>query len=64
MKLTLLLDKMTTAEKRLALEAIWEALCRTPDNVPSPAWHGRVLEETSSSPSVFPSLYTIVLSRK
>ncbi len=45
MKLTLPLDKMTTEEKLLALEEIWEDLCRIPDNMPSPAWHGSVLEE-------------------
>jgi len=45
MKLTLPLDKMTTEEKLLALEEIWEDLCRIPDNIPSPAWHGSVLEE-------------------
>jgi hypothetical protein len=45
MKLTLPLDKMTTEEKLLALEEIWEDLCRLPDNIPSPAWHGSVLEE-------------------
>jgi hypothetical protein len=45
MKMTLPLDKMTTEEKLLALEAIWEDLCRIPSNIPSPAWHGSVLEE-------------------
>jgi hypothetical protein len=45
MKLTLPLDKMTTEEKLLALEEIWEDLCRTSDNIPSPAWHVGVLEE-------------------
>ena len=45
MKLTLPLDKMTTEEKLLALEEIWEDLCRIPDNIPSPAWHGSVLDE-------------------
>ncbi len=45
MKLTLPLDKMTTEEKLLALEDIWEDLCRTSENVPSPDWHGSILEE-------------------
>ena len=45
MKLTLPLDKMTTEEKLLALEEIWEDLCRTSENIPSPAWHVSVLEE-------------------
>jgi hypothetical protein len=45
MKFTLPLDKMTTEEKLLALEEIWEDLCRKSDNIPSPAWHADVLEE-------------------
>ena len=45
MKLTLPLDKMTTEEKLLALEEIWEDLCRTSDHIPSPAWHASVLQE-------------------
>jgi hypothetical protein len=36
---------MTTAEKLRALEQIWEDLCRTPDDVPSPPWHGEVLQD-------------------
>jgi hypothetical protein len=39
MELALALDQMTTAEKLRALEEIWESLCRTPDEVPSPSWH-------------------------
>jgi len=36
---------MTTAEKLRALEQIWEDLCRTPDEVPSPSWHADVLQD-------------------
>ena len=36
---------MTTAEKLHALEQIWEDLCRTPDQIPSPSWHGDVLQD-------------------
>ena len=43
MDVTLPLDQMTTAEKLNALEAIWESLCRRPDDVPSPSWHADVL---------------------
>ena len=39
------LDQMTTAEKLHVLEPIWDDLCRTPDDVPSPSWHAGVLEE-------------------
>ncbi len=45
MELGLPLDQMTTAEKLRALEQIWEALCRTPDEIPSPAWHADVLQD-------------------
>ena len=37
------LDQMTTADKLRALEQIWEDLCRTPEDVPSPSWHADVL---------------------
>jgi len=37
------LDKMTTADKLRALEEIWSDLQRTPDEIPSPAWHADVL---------------------
>lgn len=39
------LDRMTTAEKLRALEQIWQDLCRSPDDVPSPAWHASVLTD-------------------
>jgi len=45
MDLALPLDQMTTAEKLRALEEIWESLCRTPDEVPSPSWHAEVLQD-------------------
>ena len=39
------LDKMDVAEKLRAIEEIWDSLCRAPDDVPSPEWHGNVLRE-------------------
>lgn len=45
MELALPLDQMTTAEKLRALEQIWEDLCRTPNEVPSPSWHADVLQD-------------------
>jgi hypothetical protein len=45
MELALPLDQMTTAEKRRALEQIWEDLCRTPDEIPSPSWHADILQD-------------------
>jgi len=43
MHLVIPLEKMTTADKLKALEEIWSDLQRTPDEVPSPAWHADVL---------------------
>jgi len=40
---TVPLDTMTTLDKLRALEDIWCDLQRTPDEVPSPAWHADVL---------------------
>ena len=45
MGITLPLDKMTISEKLLEMERLWDDLCRTPEDVPSPAWHGAVLAE-------------------
>lgn len=43
MNVELPLNQMTTEEKLQALEAIWKDLCRSTEDVPSPAWHGDVL---------------------
>lgn len=45
MKILLPLDKMSTAEKLSAMERLWEDLCRKPEDVPSPKWHGEVLSK-------------------
>ncbi len=42
---TLPLDTMTTFEKLLEMERLWDDLCRNPEDVPSPSWHGDVLAE-------------------
>ena len=39
------LDKMTTAEKLQAIEALWDDLSRNTKDVPSPPWHEDVLTE-------------------
>lgn len=36
---------MSTEDKLLAMERLWEDLCRSPDSVSSPAWHEEVLSE-------------------
>ena len=43
MQLAIPLDRMTTVDKLRAMEEIWSDLQRTPDDVPSPAWHPDVL---------------------
>lgn len=39
------IDGMTTAERLQAMEQLWEALSRSPSDVPSPSWHGDVLAD-------------------
>ena len=43
MNVTLPLDQMTISEKLQAIEEIWEDLCRSAKDVPSPSWHADVL---------------------
>ncbi len=42
---TIPLDQMTTTEKLLAMENIWDDLCRRADEIPSPPWHEKVLQQ-------------------
>jgi hypothetical protein len=49
MSVTLPLDRMTTAEKLDAMEAIWRDLSREADAFQTPAWHGTVLEERKAA---------------
>ena len=37
------IEKMSLDERRQTMELLWTSLARTPDAVPSPAWHGEVL---------------------
>jgi hypothetical protein len=37
------LSEMSQAAKLRAMEELWDDLCRSPEGVPSPAWHGEVL---------------------
>ncbi len=39
------LDEMTPEDKLVTMERLWGNLCRHPESVPSPAWHGDVLLE-------------------
>jgi hypothetical protein len=45
MSIDLPLDKMTLADKLEAMELLWADISRTPEKLPSPAWHGEVLAE-------------------
>lgn len=40
---TLPLSEMSRAAKLRVMEELWDDLCRSPEGVPSPAWHGDVL---------------------
>ena len=48
MELQIPLDSMTTLDKLRALERIWDDLQRKPENIPSPSWHGDVLQDRES----------------
>jgi len=39
------LEQLTTAEKLALMERLWVDLSQHPEDVPSPAWHGNVLEQ-------------------
>jgi hypothetical protein len=43
MAVSIPLAKMTIADKLRTMETIWDDLRRTPEDVPSPAWHADVL---------------------
>ncbi len=45
MTVTIPLDQMTTVEKLLAMENIWDDLYRRADEISSPLWHGKVLQQ-------------------
>ena len=40
---TLAIEKMTVSEKLLAMEQLWDDLCRRAELMQSPDWHGEVL---------------------
>ena len=39
------IDRMSTAERLQAMEQLWEALCSSDEEIPSPSWHGEVLAD-------------------
>ena len=44
MHVTIPVGTMTVPEKLRAMEDIWDDLCRTENVIPSPEWHGDVLQ--------------------
>ena len=42
---TLPLKKMSLRQKLTVMESLWEELSRTPETLPSPAWHKDILDE-------------------
>jgi hypothetical protein len=54
---TLAIDKMSTAEKLLAMEQLWDNLCHQAEPMQSPEWHREVLrvreEQAAYNPSSF-----------
>ena len=44
MAVVLPLDEMSIAEKIQVLEQVWGNLCQLEEDVPSPAWHGEILQ--------------------
>jgi len=43
MQTSLPLNEMTTTEKLVVINQIWDNLMRNPNDVPSPEWHREVL---------------------
>ena len=39
------IDQMTLAEKLLAMEALWDNLCRREEDIPMLQWHKELLDE-------------------
>lgn len=47
MQHSLPLNQMSTSEKLIILNQIWDNLIKEPDNIPSPEWHKEVLAARS-----------------
>ena len=42
------IEQMSNPERLQAMESLWTALCREPESLASPEWHGNVLAERRS----------------
>lgn len=45
MSVDISVEHLTTSEKLALMERLWADLSQHPNDVPSPAWHGDVLEQ-------------------
>ena len=45
MSVTLQVDQLSIKEKISIMEALWDDLCQKPEDISSPAWHHKVLEQ-------------------
>lgn len=45
MSVDISLEQLTVSEKLALLERLWIELSRHPEDIPSPEWHGTVLDE-------------------
>lgn len=43
------IENLSLADKILLMERLWEDLSRRPSDIPSPDWHGDILEERRSA---------------
>jgi hypothetical protein len=39
------IKKMSTIERLRAMEELWDVLCHEEQEIKSPAWHGKILED-------------------
>lgn len=42
-------EHLTRMEKLRIIEQLWDELCRSPEEIESPAWHGDALEEAEQA---------------
>ena len=45
MEVLLPLEKMSIEDKIRTMEIIWDNLCQTAKDIPSPSWHKNILDE-------------------
>ncbi|MBI5551827.1 MAG: addiction module protein [Desulfobacterales bacterium] len=58
------IEKMTNIEKILAMEKLWEDLCRDPQAIDSPTWHGEILAARERSVKAGKSKFVTLKSAK